>query len=278
MENFTDERNQAQPFGKSANQNIEPKSGTTDFCENHVRFFKNGRMFVISDYYEDDEGKFKPELPDRGSCHTSDECPCRICVQHYRERKTGPPFNLLVAECKTHEIAFTIYPPGYAPYGRQLLAPVAPDGDLIKEEKDTPRFEGTYFEAAIDAANFDFWPESHAGNTMPRRITQKRHLDRAALILGVAPGLHERVREELAQILSLPGQLLHDGAVLIKKCPGVQNLGKAIRGILNVIDQCPSIFERLAEAGAKVGLWPPPKRWDSCFNIFRPSPHLSEIT
>ncbi len=278
MKNLTDGKNQALPSGKYSGKDIEHKDGAMDLSNNHIHSFEKERMFVISEYYEDDNGKFRPKLVDLCSCYTSNDCPCRIGVQHYRNRKTGPPFHLLVAKCKTHEISFTVYPPGYAPWGRQRLAPVAPDGDLIEEEKDTPRFEGTYFEAAIDAANFDFWPESHAGNTMPRRITQKRHLDRAALILGVDPGLPERVREELSQILSLSGQLLRDIAGFIKKRPSAQNKGKSICRILSVIDRSPSIFERLAEAGAKVCLWPKPKRWDPSLNVFRSSPHLPNTT
>ncbi|MCP4576005.1 MAG: hypothetical protein GY846_06950 [Deltaproteobacteria bacterium] len=244
---------------------------------NNPHSVKKDRKYVISPYYADDNGNFRPELPDLGPCDESDDCPCRICVNHYRKRKTGP-FDFSVVECKIHAISFTIYPPGYAPFQRQPLAPVASDGDFINRENDVARFEGSYFKAAIDAANFDLWPyQSDADYNIPRRITQKRHLGRAALILGVAPELTDRVREELAKILSLPGQLLHDSAALMKQCPGLQKQGKSICCILNVICKSPSIFERLAEAGAKVCLWPPPKRWDPHLHIFRSSPHLSHI-
>ncbi len=277
MKNLNDDRNQVPPKGKFASQDMESKEEAKDISMNKTHSVKKDRNYVISPYYADDNGKFRPEMPDLGPCDASDDCPCRICVNHYRKRKTGP-FDFLVAECKTHAISFTIYPHGYAPFQRQPLAPVAPDGDLITRENGVSRFEDTYFKAAIDAADFVFWPyQSDADYNMPRRITQKRHLGRAALILGVAPQLTDRVREELAQILSLPGHLLHGCAALIKQCPGLQERGKAICRVLKVICKSSSIFKRLAEAGAKVRLWPPPKRWDPDRHIFRSSPHLSHI-
>jgi hypothetical protein len=259
--------------------NNEPKYKDMDISGKNKNRLKRNRPYVISGYHDGENGEFRPEIPDHCPLHTGSDHPCEIRVQHYRTRKTGPPFSLLVAECKTHRISFTIYPPGYAPYGRQLLAPASPDNGPIQKDSGSPFFADTCFEAAIDAAHSIFWPyESLAGSLAPRRITQKRHLDRAALILGVAPGLSERVREELATILSISGQLLHDGAALIKRCPGVQILGKTIHRILNAIEKSPSIFERLAEAGAKVRLWPPPRQWDSRLHIFRSSRRLAHIS
>ena len=72
-----------------------------------------------------------PELPTVGPCRDWDERACHIYFDHDRDRKTGPDFPLRVARCVTHKKGFTIYPPGYAPYGRQRLAPVAPDGSLV---------------------------------------------------------------------------------------------------------------------------------------------------
>ena len=178
--------------------------------------------------------------------------------------------------CSTHKKGFTIYPPGYVPYGRQQLAPVAPDGHLITEKSGAQLFRGTYFDAALDAAVGHFWPcESTTGSLSARYCTQKRHLSRALLLLGIQPGLHERLREEASQILALPGQLLHDSAALIQAHPNYKNQGKAICHVLNALEPSTSLFERLADAGASVCLWPALELWDPQRKILRLSPYRS---
>jgi hypothetical protein len=88
---------------------------------------------------------------------------CRLSLHHRRERSTGPGFPLWVLHCSTHGVWFTLYPPGHVPHGRVALAPTTTDGHWITSEPDPhdravelpPRagdFRGTYFEAAMDAA------------------------------------------------------------------------------------------------------------------------------
>jgi hypothetical protein len=179
-----------------------------------------------------------------------------------------------VIRCSSHKIGFTIYPPGYVPHARQQLAPVAPDGHLITEKSGTQLFRGTYFDAALDAAVGHFWPcESATGSLSARYCTQKRHLSRALLLLGIQPGLHERLREETAQILAVPGQLLLDSA--IQAHANYQNQGQAICHVLNALEPSSSLFECLADAGAGICLWPALELWDPQRKIFRLSPYRS---
>ena len=114
--------------------------------------------------------------------------------------------------CNTHDIGFTIYPPGYYPYSRHTLAPVDIEGNRITKAYDkTSLFSGTVFEAAIDAAAGIQWQiESNDGLLKPRFSTQLRHIQRAAILLGIAPDTKPYLREEIAQILSVPGQILKD--------------------------------------------------------------------
>ncbi len=234
------------------------------------------RVYVVCAYYADSHGKLVAELPGFGPCHHWDQRPCKLCIDHYRARKTGPCFPILVIRCSTHKKGFTIYPPGYVPHGRQQLAPVAPDGHLITEKSGAQLFTGTYFDAALDAAVGHFWPcESTTGSLSARYCTQKRHLSRALLLLGIQPGLHQRLREETAHILAMPGQLLHDSAALIQTHPNYQNQGKAICHVLNALEPSTSLFERLADVGAGVCLWPALELWDSQRKIFRLSPYRS---
>jgi len=241
--------------------------------EENVNRFKKRRMYVISEYYADDEGTFRPELPVYGPCHNWDDCPCKIISQFFRNRETGPCFPLLIVKCETHDIAFTIYPPGYYPYGRKLIVQVAPNGDCIATKHDLERFEGTLFDAAMDAARGHHWPSESMENSLtPRRTTQNRHLSRTALMLGVQPGLHERLREEISGILALPGQPYYDCTAIVNEHPDARHQSKAICNLLEQLENSPSIFDRLAEVGAKVCLWPPPKRWDPRHKRFRSPP------
>ncbi|MCP4125180.1 MAG: hypothetical protein GY751_25895 [Bacteroidetes bacterium] len=227
-------------------------------------------VYVISPYSTNSEGKTIPELPQH--CPYCDDQSCKIVVDHLRERKTGPCLPLYVMRCKTHGVGFTLYPLGYYPYSRHTLAPVDMEGNrLTRSDDDISLFAGTLFEAATDAANGIPWQhESNAGYLKPRFPTQIRHIQRAAILLGIAPGTEQHLREETAQILAIPGQLLNDttNQINLPTC-GYKCCGKEICSILPCIP-AGTLFERLAEAGASGGLWPTPIFLTS--NILQSSP------
>ena len=54
------------------------------------------RLYVISPYYPDYTGKLLPDLPTIGPCQEWDDRACRICIDHDRDRKTGPGFPIRV--------------------------------------------------------------------------------------------------------------------------------------------------------------------------------------
>jgi hypothetical protein len=170
-----------------------------------------------------------------------------------------------VFRCRTHEIAFTVYPPGHVPYGRVALAPVAPDGTvLITAHSGADRFENTLFAAALDAADHQAWPPAaEDGHIIPRFPTQMRRLVWACRLLGVEPALEAESRQCPGSILGVAGQHLHDGAVRIQQQPGYHSRGEAVVGVLDGLrGTCISVFDRLAACGAQAGLWPVPQRWD----------------
>lgn len=230
------------------------------------------KTFIVSAYFPDQDGKLRPAIPDVCPYHFLNNNMCQLNHDHFRDRKTGPCFPLAVIRCQTHKKGFTIYPWGHVPYGRKQIAPVTPDGSLIINGKGEHRFEGTYFDAALDAATKHVWPhEDYKGNLHPRYRTQMRHLDRTTLLLGIEPDIDEHLREETAQIISVPGQLLYDSVSLIKEKPGYQAMGSAICTILKAIPNMTSIFERIAEAGAVAALWSSPDLWDCEHNILKES-------
>lgn len=215
-----------------------------------------------------------PEFPSNGPCEKWDDCPCKIYRDHYRERKTGPEFPILVVRCVHHKVSFTIYPVGFTPFGRSSIAPVAPDGRLTIDGDGSDQFVGTYFDAALDAAKpFAWWHQyQEEKKSTLSFITQTRHLKRICTWLGIDPCNDQEQCEAVIRLLDVPGQLLHDSARTIYENAGFRNRGVAICNILNAIALRSSLFERLAVLGKEIGLWPSLSIWD-CSNLcFRLSP------
>ncbi len=220
---------------------------------------------MVAPYLPDSKGRLIAKRPSVGPCSERDGQPCRLSLDHERPRKTGPRFALAVLRCRTHAIAFTVYPPGHVPYGRVALAPVAPDGSaLITAHSGAERFEPTSFAAALDAADHRAWPQAaEDGHVIARFPTQMRRLVRACRLLGVEPALEAESRQCLGSILGVAGQHLHDGVVRIQQQPGYHSRGEAVVGVLDGLRGAGiSLFDRLAACGAQAGLWPVPRRWD----------------
>ncbi len=241
------------------------------------------RVFVVSPHLPNNDGELEPALPSHCPLQHLYEFPCRLGIDHLRQRKTGPCFPLVVLRCLAHSLGFTLYPPGHVPYGRQRLAPVAPDGTIIlpadlsdsggAEADREPFFADTIFDAALSAADSHPWPRESKKNSLhPLFSTQETHLNFASVLLGIAPEVDERQREATAQILAVPGQLLHDLALVVTERPGYRSCGEAVCKVLDALADKPLLFERLAEAGANADFWPSPDFWDPRRGLLAPSP------
>lgn len=220
---------------------------------------------MVAPYLPDGDGRLIVKPPSVGPCSDHDGQACRLCLDHARSRKTGPCFALAVLRCRTHRIAFTVYPPGHVPYGRVALTPVAPDGHaLITPRHGANRFEHTLFAAALDAADHQAWPHSaEDGHIIARFPTQMRRLVRACRLLGVEPALEAEARACLGSILGVAGQHLQDGSRRIAQQPGYHSRGEAVVGVLDALRGAGiALFDRLVACGTQVGLWPALQRWD----------------
>ncbi len=91
------------------------------------------RPFLSAPYVADETNRMSPS-------ERIDQCPwasggqsCKIHKHDWRRRKSGPSIGLRVLRCLTHGHDFTVYPPGYVPYGRQVLVPVDFGGHSLKQ-------------------------------------------------------------------------------------------------------------------------------------------------
>lgn len=201
------------------------------------------------------------KVPAQGPCRELDDVPCRLSIDHHRTRKTGPEFPLAVLRCRPHDRrAFTAYPPGYVPYGRQRIAPVAVDGSavLVESTGGVEAYTSTAFAAAIDAADGRAWSRDGRG---PWWSVQGRWLARLTRWVGVAVELDEAVRGALAALLGVAQLVLLEQARHIGAHAGYRSRGRAVVCVLAVLGREASVADRLVAAGASVGLWPRALRW-----------------
>lgn len=204
---------------------------------------------------------------------------CEITFHHARRRVTGPRFPLTVVTCETHGHAFTLYPPGHVPYGREAVVPVSASGTPIlivapeSGEASQPREKGdlawsaTFVAAALDAAAGIAWPRE-SDEAEPRWWhTQGRRLDRAADVLGIVPG-HERRRAEMAEQLGVAHLQLRDGMRRWAVASGYRSRGKAVVETLGLLGG-PCVCDQVIAAGTVAGLWGPASRWDPGTRVLR---------
>lgn len=208
-------------------------------------------------YEVDTAGEVRVALP--GRCPLGvDGSPCRVGVHDRRARKTGPRIALVVARCRTHGRAFTVYPPGHVPYGRVAVVPVDLAGREVRTESGERGLSGTLFEAALDAAAGDRWPRSGAVERGTRR-TQGRRIERASSLLGLALATPARTRERLAAALAVPLLRLRESP---RECwmagASWTDRGRQLERVLLEVRE-PA---RLLVAGQVAGLWGRPSRWD----------------
>jgi len=167
---------------------------------------------------------------------------------------------LAVARCSVHGLGFTLYPLGYAPYRRQQVLKLAPDGTADRAGAGGLReeFERTVFDAALDGAEGRPWARD-SDDEIPDRwwSTQGRHLRLAARLLGmIAP---ERLRDRIAAALSVSGLRQREGAV----AKGFRAVSTAICGLLSKLRGAPAARAyALLVCGHLAGHWGEPMRWD----------------
>jgi hypothetical protein len=238
------------------------------------------RSFIVTPYTVGSGGVLVPVMPQQ-CIAVGDDCGgqhCRIRIQHWRPRKTGPGYPLLVAKCRTHGVAFTLYPPGHVPYGRVAMAPVDLAGRPLEAaaEEDEPldRFSDkpepsqsvplawrtTLFGAAQDAADGQSWPRRNSTGPGSWR-TQGRWILLGALLLGLTGGLEERAAQQ--GLLGVSELTRRDAATAYAAAPGYRERGQAVTRPLVELEQAGSLMlDWLLFAGCVARRWGSPRRCD----------------
>jgi hypothetical protein len=214
---------------------------------------------MVTPYVADTDGRMIPERP-RACPWAPAGVECRMVVEHWRPRKTGPEHALLVMSCRDHRRAFTLYPCGHVPYGRVAVAPVREDGVPLSDRA----FAVTVFGAALDARAGALWRREQpgrardAGGVMHYR-TQGRRLERSAALIGL---VSEHVQPLIARRLGISTLELRDAARTLQASTRTRARGTLVSGLLDRIEIRPGILDAILIAGALADEWGPPIRWE----------------
>lgn len=187
---------------------------------------------------------------------------CTVWIDHYRARKTGPGFPLAVVGCSVHaQGRYTLYPPGYVPYGRDRVVPCSPSQPLLRDETGRLAWQMTFFDAAaLEATTGVECCEANAANEPWHRRTQRRRLEAAGRLLGIHPEIEDRTRERIAAQLGVA--LLTLRAAAKQWTTGWRAQGAAVVAVLLAVTVDARLLDRILAAGALSGLWPASRRWE----------------
>lgn len=187
------------------------------------------------------------DLPRCAPCAEGATSPCKICLHLLRERRTGPGHPVAVIRCQSHGRFFTVYPPGFVPYGRQKL----PTGKAeVELGTGAPALE-----AVLHASDekMDRWPDwsDPEGNKPGWASTQWRQITRWGQWLGLAGS--EGIGQQIATSLGVPLHE-HSAAKAQYQRGTYRHRGRAILQVLRVVGRVGGFLKRLLRAGFVAGL------------------------
>jgi hypothetical protein len=176
-----------------------------------------------------------------------------VVIHEWRERKTGPGFPLMEVRCKTHGVHYTAYPPGYVPYGRELVAPTGPPKGA--EEEGRSAWAGTLFAPALAEP----WPDGHEFTGQTCWSTYRRHLGLSGAVLGLAGSVG--LGEQAAAILAVP---LHEQMVARRQFAlgTVTGQRAGVAAALAALGATPRTWRQVVRAGYAAGVWGRPWFWN----------------
>lgn len=210
----------------------------------HTDELKRKRDFIVGEYRQDEAGRWRTEIPRRAPCAEGAGCLCEVVLHCYRERKTGPEHPLAVIRCLIHDLAFTIYSPGFVPYGRQRLPTCA------EEIEAAPALLAVDDRADPEVPRWPDWLDPD-GVQPAWASTQWRQIGRWGCWLGLLGP--EALGQQVATSLGIP-QHDHAAARERYRAGGDRGRSQAILAILAVVGKVGGVLLRLLRAGHLVGL------------------------
>lgn len=235
-----------------------------DVCHNSRPLAR--RSFIVTAYQGCLDGTLRPHMPDRCVEASEGGVACDLHAHHWRERKTGPQFPLLVVRCETHGVAFTLYPPGHVPYGRMAVAAVDAQGKPLHRADDTTiipqlAWELTFFGAAQDAAKRVAWSRSGYDEAEFRGSwrTQGRYIAQAAELLGLT-GAEQPL---LVGVLGVSALGQREAAAKYRGAEGYETRGRAVCTIVDELGFVHgNLLDMILRAGFAARRWGRAHRWD----------------
>ncbi|MCP3980169.1 MAG: hypothetical protein GY716_12760 [bacterium] len=184
---------------------------------------------------------------------------------------------MAVVRCQTHDCRFTLYPSGFAPYRRQPVLRMGPDGEPTPGDSGRDEFADTLFEAAIDARVGRAWARDTVDEDDPPDRwwgTQGRHLALAARLVGIAKDLADSVRERIAAALQVGTLVLREHSA----ARGFRAIGAAVCDVFGRLRARSRRAEQLLLCGHLTEHWGEPWRWDATRRRMERSPFLCKGT
>lgn len=205
--------------------------------------------FITAPYRLRGNNQFAPSRPDRCNAGCSDTC--YINTKCQRMRKCGPPFPLIQFFCKTHKVTFTVYPPGWTPYGRKAVVPLSEDG--YPEDN----WDKTYFAACLQMSQGVRWPEGGLQALGVRR-TQGRHINSFCKLFSL-DAIDYDVQHQVALALNVDTLKIISLANGIREGPSLKNKAKGVRAILRSLTaETDESLQNIIQLGHKHGFWGSP--------------------
>ncbi len=119
----------------------------------------------------------------------------------------------------------------------------------------------------MDASKGRLWLKEPLGERQPANyVTQRRRVERAGRVLGLAAGVREPAAEQIRELLGVDG-VEHDQARrMYISAPGLRQRGEAVQSVLSRLAVNDELWVRLLGAGFVAGVWATPWIWQPQLN------------
>jgi hypothetical protein len=241
-----------------------------DLCHNERPCAR--RSFIFTPYSANGKGQLVPATPNCCASAAAGGGPCVIRLDHWRERKTGPEHPVVVMRCIPHGYAFTLYPPGFVPYGRVAVAPVDSQGQPLSQatdDFDLPdvaaqlAWQSTVFGAAQDAAQGKPWPRTDQDRTGAAGTwrSQGRRISLVASLLALTA---DGTSSLFVGPLGVSALSQREARQVYRAAPGYRARGGAIGIVLEQLERTGyRLLDLLLMAGFAAQLWGRAYRWEA---------------